>query len=177
MTYFVLIDKYGKVTEKNFKQYDEAKLYSKAGFKKDKDFELLHIWKSVEVDNRVFSQIKMFGKLRGNAGMENKYEFPPPMDTKLCFGAIVLVHKTDNDEPMDLRKEDWLKLYDQLYGGFEDTNQEDDEEEDEEEEEIEAEQLTKQGYKKDDFVVDDDEEEEDGEFEYESELSEDDYFD
>jgi hypothetical protein len=175
MTYFVLIDKYGKVTEKNFKQYDEAKLYSKAGFKKDKDFELLHIWKSVEVDNRVFSQIKMFGKLRGNAGMENKYEFPPPMDTKLCFGAIVLVHKTDNDEPMDLRKEDWLKLYDHLYGGFEDTNQKDDEEE--EEEEIEAEQLTKQGYKKDDFVVDDDEEEEDGEFEYESELSEDDYFD
>ena len=52
MTYFVLIDKYGKVTEKNFKQYDEAKLYSKAGFKKDKDFELLHVWKSVEVDNR-----------------------------------------------------------------------------------------------------------------------------
>ena len=175
MTYFVLIDKYGKVTEKNFKQYDEAKLYSKAGFKKDKDFELLHVWKSVEVDNRIFSQIKMFGKLRGNAGMENKYEFPPPMDTKLCFGAIVLVHKTDNDEPMDLRKEDWLKLYDHLYGGFEDTNQEDDEEE--EEEEIEAEQLTKQGYKKDDFVVDDDEEDGDGEFEYESELSEDDYFD
>jgi len=174
MTYFVLIDKYGKVNEKNFKQYDEAKLYSKAGFKKDKDFELLHIWKSVEVDNRVFSQIKMFGKLRGNAGMENKYEFPPPMDTKLCFGAIVLVHKSDNDEPMDLRKEDWLKLYDHLYGGFEDTNQEDDEDE---EEEVEAEQLTKQGYKKDDFVVDDDEEEEDGEFEYESELSEDDYFD
>tara|TARA_B100001063_G_C16345638_1_gene348935 strand:- start:269 stop:562 length:294 start_codon:yes stop_codon:yes gene_type:complete len=97
------------------------------------------------------------------------------MDTKLCFGAIVLVHKSDNDEPMDLRKEDWLKLYDHLYGGFEDTNQEDDE--DDEEEEVEVEQLTKQGYKKDDFVVDDDEEEEDGEFEYESELSEDDYFD
>jgi hypothetical protein len=38
--------------------------------------------------------------------------------------------------------------------------------------------LTKQGYKKDGFIVDDDEEEEeDGDFEYESELSEDDYFD
>jgi len=190
MTSIVLIDKSGNVSDKKVKQYDEADLYKKAGFKKADGFSIQATWENVSIDDKCYPKIVMYGKKNGNAGKENQYEFPPPVDTTLCFGTVILVHKDANDSAKDLRAPEWSSIYDYLYGGFEDTrNQEDDDEEEEEEEEemetIDASQITKQGYMKDDFIVDDgeceeeddDDDEEEEDFEYESELSEDEYFD
>jgi hypothetical protein len=180
MTSIVLIDKSGNVTDKKVKQYDETELYKKAGFKKADGFMIQTTWENVSVDGKTYPKIVMYGKKSGNAGKENQYEFPPPMDTVLCFGTVILVHIDGNNKVGNLRASEWTSIYEHLYGGFEDTrdgSHDDDEEEEEEEmEEIDASQLTKQGYMKDDFIVEDGEEE-DEEFEYESELSEDDYFD
>lgn len=180
MTSIVLIDKSGNVTDKKVKQYDETELYKKAGFKKADGFVIQTTWENVSVDGNTYPKIVMYGKKSGNAGKENQYEFPPPMDTVLCFGTVILVHLDGNNNAGNLRASEWASIYEHLYGGFEDTrgSHEDEEEEEEELEEIDASQLTKQGYMKDDFIVEDGEcEEEDEEFEYESELSEDDYFD
>ena len=177
MTSIVLIDKSGNVTDKKVKQYEETELYKKAGFKKADGFVIQTTWENVSVDGKTYPKIVMYGKKSGNAGKENQYEFPPPMDTVLCFGTVILVHIDGNNKARDLRASEWTSIYEHLYGGFEDTRgSHDDEEEEEEEEEIDPNQLTKQGYMKDDFIVEDGEEE-DEEFEYESELSEDDYFD
>ena len=177
MTSIVLIDKSGNVTDKKVKQYDETELYKKAGFKKADGFVIQTTWENVSVDGKTYPKIVMYGKKSGNAGKENQYEFPPPMDTVLCFGTVILVHLDGNNNAGNLRAHEWTSIYEHLYGGFEDTR--DGSHDDEEEvEEIDASQLTKQGYMKDDFIVEDGEcEEEDEEFEYESELSEDDYFD
>lgn len=178
MTYIVLINKNSSVVEKKVKSYDEEELYKKAGFKKSDGFIVQTEWKDITVNDRVYEKIRMYGKTSGNNGKENQYEFPPPVDTTLCFGTVVLVHTSNNNEPRDLRVDEWKTVYDHLYGGFENLADDEDDDEEEEEEEVDPEMLTKQGYKKDGFIIDDDEEEEeDGDFEYESELSEDDYFD
>lgn len=82
--------------------------------------------------------------------MENKYDLPPPVDNILFFGKIALVHDEE-----DLSIELWTKIYNHLFGGFFDLEQEE-ELSDDELEEYPDEMKTKSGYLKDDFVVSDD---------------------
>lgn len=171
MTYVVLIDKSGTVTEKNIKDLNESELYKKAGFKNPDKFVKHHTWNNVKTSKGVFQSIHVYGKTVGNHGKENKYDFPPPIDSILYFGTIILLHSNEDGSNINnLRKDDWISIYNTLMGGFDDLNESEDEEE--EEEIIDPTKLTKQGYMRDDFVVDDDE----PELEYESELSEEDYF-
>jgi hypothetical protein len=175
MPYIILIDKYGKVKEQKIKKDDDSELYKKAGFKKIDGFTKRHTW---EVG---VSRISLYGKTDGSAGRENKYDFPPPVDNVLFFGTVVIVkNDTTSDKIVDLDKAEWKKAYDTLFGGFEDLNDDDDDDDDEdeaadeeEEKNIDPAMLTKQGYLKDNFIVDDDDE---AELEYESELSEEEYF-
>ena len=165
MPFIILIDKYGQVKEQKMKNTDDTELFKKAGFKKEDGFCKRHTWGNISV----------YGKTEGSAGRENKYEFPPPIDNVLFFGTVVVVKfDAKHEHIVDLRKKEWEEVYNTLFGGFDDVGEEDEDEEDEEEEEVrenDPTKLTKQGYLKDDFVVDDEEE-----LEYESELSEEEYF-
>ena len=69
------------------------------------------------------------------------------IDNLLLFNSCIIV-KTKDDQYYDLLLEEWLHVYEKLYGGFEDLVSED-----ESEEEYEGE-LTRTGYAKDGFVVD-----------------------
>ena len=103
----------------------------------------------------------MYGKLDGKANMENKYDFPPPVDKNLYFGSCALVgmirDDSNNRSYINLSIELWNKIYEKLFGGFEDlalTCAEDEDEEDELDN-IPKSMKTKQGgYLKDGFVVD-----------------------
>ena len=88
---------------------------------------------------------------------KNKYDFPPPIDTKLFYGscAVVAQLKKDNGSKLytNLSVELWNKIYEKLFGGFEDlaaTAKEDEEEEDELAN-VPKEKKTKDGYLKDGF--------------------------
>ena len=153
MTVTILcVEKSGSIKEIELKTYNEADLYKKAGFKTVQDFELQTEW-GAEIDGKTYS-VSVFGKTTGRAGQENKYDFPPPIDTILFFGSCILVNKVD-DEPENLSKAEWKRVYEHLFGGFEDLGDEDsDESEDDVSESV---PRTKEGYVKDDFVVDDDE--------------------
>ena len=153
MVKIIIIEKSGSIQETDLKSYDDSELYKKAGLKSAKDFELQTEW-GAEIDGKVYS-VSVFGQATGRAGHENKYEFPPPIDNVLLFGSCVLVN-TVNGKATDLTKEEWLKIYEHLYGGFEDVGDEDSEFSEEDlDEDI---PRTKEGYVKDDFIVDDDEE-------------------
>ena len=157
MTVTILcVEKTGSIKEIELKTYNEADLYKKAGFKTAQDFELQTEW-GAEIDGKTYS-VSVFGKTTGRAGQENKYDFPPPIDTMLFFGSCILVNKVD-DEPEDLSKAEWKKIYEHLFGGFEDLGDEDSEES--EDDISESVPRTKEGYVKDDFVVDDDEDDDD----------------
>ena len=111
----------------------------------------------------------MYGKLNGKANMENKYDFPPPIDNNLYFGSCALVGiiKDNTNSNINLSVDLWNKIYEKLFGGFENlavTCNEDDEEDDELKNIPKNMKTKKGGYLKDGFVVDssDAEEEEEG---------------
>jgi hypothetical protein len=146
MPTLLIVEKSGNIKELNVKQYVEEDLYKKAGFKSDSGFKCQTTW-NVEIDQKKWS-VSVFAKTTGRAGQENKYDFPPPIDSTLFFGSCILVAAND-----DLRAADWEKIYEFLFGGFEDIGTEDSEEEEEDEDDDVP--KTKDGYVKDGFIVDD----------------------
>ena len=179
----IIVEKGGSLKQLTVKDYKVEELYKKCGFKKSEDFKL-HVEWSVKLEGQKYI-VQMYGKLDGKAGSENKYDFPPPIDNNLYFGSCVLVGMI-KDNHINLTIELWKKLYEKLFGGFEDlttTCKEDDEEEDELENIPKHMKTKKGGYLKDGFVVDssdtegdgdgDDEEDNDVELVEETDTSED----
>jgi hypothetical protein len=155
----IIIDKGGSLKTLTVKDYKVEELYKKCGFKKADGFELQVEW-PVKLNGQKYL-LQMYGKLDGKANMENKYDFPPPVDKKLYFGACAVVglvrDDSNNVDYINLSIELWNKLYEKLFGGFDDlalTCNEDEDEEDELED-IPKHMKTKTGgYLKDGFVVD-----------------------
>jgi hypothetical protein len=166
----LIVEKTGEIRSLKIKEYAESELFKKAGFKSAEHFKRQTSW-AVNVEG-VEHKVMLYAKSTGKAGSENKYDFPPPADSTLFFGACVLVGMR-GDQPTDLSVDQWNTFYEFLFGGFEDLgSEEEDEEELDTDDEIEALeqhvekttgkqitiQTTKQGYIKDDFIVDDSEE-------------------
>lgn len=169
MTYVIIVNKDGKIQEKNIKKIDENTLYAKAGFKVSDNFKLQGKWENIQIKNKIIKEINIFGKKVGVSGRENKYELPPPLDKCLFFGSLIVISK-DGDEFLDLHQDTWNEIYESLFGGFEDIALSEGEEE---EEDVSNLDLDKHGYEKDGFIVSDESE---NELEYDSELSEEEYF-
>lgn len=156
MVRVILIDKGCNIKTSEIKNLEIDKLYKKCNLRKKDNFDLRHTW-SLNKENLYIS---IFSKNKGRANSENKYDLPPPLDNDLYFGSILLVkHKnkkfTSPNDAKDIEINEWNKLYEKLFGGFEDLNDEDSYSE---EEEIPEHLKTKEGYSKEDgFIVDDDE--------------------
>jgi len=160
MPSIIIIDKTGSIKESNVKSYKEDELYKKAGFKNADGFDVKTSWDiqlphSSDPTKSKKYFISVYGKTKGRAGQENKYDFPPPIDTTLFFGSCILVNHPEGEEVGSLTESEWEKIYEHLFGGFEDLGSEDSEESDDEEDEYKNIPKTKAGYAKDGFVVDD----------------------
>jgi len=148
-TSILIVEKLGAVKEYTVKQFVETELFKKAGFKTADGFACRTEWKLPD------GTVSVYGKITGRAGNENKYEFPPPIDTLLFFGNCVIVRKR-GDQVVSISSKEWQSIYETLYGGFEDIdNSDEDDDEDAEDDEIDPAKRTKSGYLKDNFVVDD----------------------
>ena len=164
MPTILIVNSTGEIKELNVKSFDESELYKKAGLKTNTNFEKQTEW-GLSINDKKYN-ICLYGKTVGRAGQENKYEFPPPVDTTLYFGSCVLVNCMD-DVVSHLSKPEWTKIYEELYGGFEDIGSEDTDDDDSDEDACSLDlPVTKEGYVKDGFIVSEDEEEADDE-EYE----------
>jgi hypothetical protein len=154
----VIVEKTGTLKSLTIKDYKEEELYKKCGFKKPDGFSKQTEW-GIKLEGKKFI-VAVYAKSDGKANSENKYDFPPPVDTTLFFGSCALVCSIKKDdgtwEIISLSLEQWEKMYEKLFGGFEDlaaTCAEDENEEDELAN-VPASKKTKQGYLKDGFVVD-----------------------
>ena len=161
----VIVDKSATLKPLTIKDYKVEELYKKCGFKKEDGFELQTEW-SVKIDGQKYV-VQMYGKLEGKANMENKYDFPPPIDSKLYFGSCALVALTRDDSNnkyhTNLSIALWDKIYEKLFGGFESLalTEKEDEHDVDELAKVPKNKLTKKGgYLKDGFVVDSSETEE-----------------
>ena len=169
----VIVEKNKTLKETKVREFSIENLFKKATLKSNKDFMNRHTWKIKDY------YISLYAKNSGRANNENTYDLPPPIDSQLYFGKMLLVkhsgEQISNDNVVDLTIEEWEKVYEKLFGGFIDLGEEDSYSE---EEEIPEKYKTKEGYSKEDgFIVDDDAEDEeyipdDEEEEYDSNAEE-----
>ena len=167
----LIVEKTGSVKELSVKTFNEAELYKKAGHSTATGFKSYTQWAIKELESKSYN-ISVYGRTTGRANQENKFEFPPPIDNTLFFGNVAIVNYNDEEEPVSLSSDEWDTIYEHLYGGFEDI-EDDEEESDDEEDEYAGIPVTKSGYAKDGFVVEDDDELSD-EYETEDEAEDDD---
>lgn len=161
----IIVDKLGTLKIHVIKEYKEEELYKKCGLKKPDGFIKQTEW-NVKCNGEKY-YIHLYGKLEGNANMENKYDFPPPVDNTLFFGSCILVgfqkDAQGNKNMISLTLELWSNMYEKMFGGFEDLTSlalenADDDEEDELDVIPNSKKTKVGGYLKDGFVVDDEEE-------------------
>lgn len=85
--------------------------------------------------------LTLLGFTKGKAGSENKHELPPPLDSSLYFGDIMLIASVSPNnytKPTSFKAEEYEAFYTKSFGGFDDLDSDEDEE-DEIEAEVEAE--------------------------------------
>jgi hypothetical protein len=154
----IIVEKTGVLKSLLVKEFDESELFKKCGFKKGEDFIKQTEW-NIKLDGKKY-YVSLYAKTDGRANSENKYDFPPPVDNKLFFGSCALVAKVKNDDSKNvftnLTLDLWTKMYEKLFGGFEDlgANALEDENEEDELAKVPKDKKTKHGYLKDGFVVD-----------------------
>ena len=138
MVTVLIVQKTGVVVEANLKQFSIEEVCKKARVKNATDYKQATVW-SIMID-KVQYHIALYARSTGRAGQENKYEFPPPVDSALYFGPCMLVQQnspSDATAVTSLSEETWKKVYNHLCGGFEECLESDDEEEDDEDTEVE----------------------------------------
>lgn len=154
----IIVEKLGNLKPLSIKEFKLEDLYKKCGFKKGEDF-LKQVEWNTKIEGKKYC-IEVFGKTDGRPNSENKYDFPPPIDTKLFFGNCVIIAQIKDESKgkiyTDLSISLWDKIYEKLFGGFEDLSStaKEDEEEEDELANVPEKMKTKEGYLKDGFVVD-----------------------
>lgn len=154
----VIVERNGSLKSLAIKEFKLEELFKKCGFKKADDFIRQVEW-NVKYDSKKYF-IELFAKTDGRANSENKYDFPPPIDNTLFYGSCAIVAHLKKDagkkDYTDLSVQLWNKIYEKLFGGFEDLSATAAQDENEEDElaNVPNEKKTKQGYLKDGFVVD-----------------------
>ena len=92
----IIVEKTGQLKSLMIKDFKEEELYKKCSFKKAEDFVKQTEWKIKTEGNKWL--ISVYGKTDGRPNSENKYDFPPPIDTRLLFGNCAIVAKMKNSE-------------------------------------------------------------------------------
>tara|TARA_B100001059_G_C17683485_1_gene501057 strand:- start:166 stop:894 length:729 start_codon:yes stop_codon:yes gene_type:complete len=163
MVAVLIVDKNGVITETNLKAFSLEEICKKAKIKTVEDYTRKQVWTVRLPKESESMHIALYARTKGRAGQENKYEFPPPIDHELFFGKCMLVRQTDvqdANDAIDLTKSLWKRIYDKLFGGFDDCMDSEEESDDD----MEGMTLSKAGYALDDgFVVEDEDEDEDEE--------------
>ena len=180
-TTIIIVSKTGTLSECHVEPNNETTieeltnlLSKKCGYRNHSGFSCYHTWRyknkkklafavqgvSDDLEVPKYIYVDIWGKTDGRAGNENKYELPPPIDDLLFYGNTALVARMDKEHAINLTIDLWSKIYEKLFGGFEDLTATaiEDENESDELASIPASMKTINGYLKDGFIVEDDSE-------------------
>ena len=104
---FIKIDKKGTIIQYNKK--------SVKSIVNNSNLNKLHVWEYKGFD------VIIYGSKDGNAGNENKYDLPPPLDCELFFDDLYII-KYKDENIIDFDKEDYENFYNDKFGGFVDLD-------------------------------------------------------
>ena len=152
----IIVEKNSDLKMQEYKSINTDELYKKCNFKKSDGFNKVSEWGySKKGDSPI--TVELWARSDGQANKENKYDFPPPVDSDLFFGNCALLLRDSNMKIIDLTIDKWNKIYEHLFGGFETLadNADEDEEEEDELENVPSSMKTKDGYLKDGFIIED----------------------
>jgi hypothetical protein len=154
MVKIVIVDMKCGCTTTDVKEFAEDTLFKKCKFRKSDDFSKQHTW--AVTMHSIKHNISLYARTAGKHNMVNKFEFPPPVDTVLFYGCCALVNYDNDNNVKDLDRELWVKIYERLFGGFDNLNDSaiDDINEIDELDNVASKYKTKEGFLKDGFVVD-----------------------
>ena len=156
MPTILIVEKSGDIKERNVKSTEFGDLFKSAGYKSAEGFRKQATW-PVVLGNLTYN-VQLYAKSAGRANFENKYDFPPPVDSALFFGNCVLLNVSPEGAMLSLTEPEWNNIYEHLFGGFDDVG--DDDSIQDEDELSDGAEITKDGYAKDGFVVSDESSEE-----------------
>lgn len=122
----IILEKSEKISEKHINNKKMSTIKKIIDSKANGKLEEINNWTDGDV------VISLYGYSDGEAGDENKHELPPPVDSKLFFGDLVLVKEKSN-QLTDFSKEEFKIFYEKYCGGFEDIESSEDENFDSEE--------------------------------------------
>ena len=81
MSKYVFVSKSGEIEQKTTKQQiEDEKIFKLCNYKSASGFEKLHCFPMDKNDTD--NGYEVYGKKNGRANSENKYEFPPTIDTE-----------------------------------------------------------------------------------------------
>jgi hypothetical protein len=164
------IEKSVKISELSIASFSMEELCKKTKLKSFQDYKRKHIWTIML--NKTYFNVVLYAKTKGRAGQENKYDFPPPVDTELFFGNCFLVNQksaNDANSISNLTKVEWEIIYEKLFDGFDSCYESDTDDLNDDDCDV---PTDKNGYELDGFVIEDEEdsvEEEEEEYETDEE--------
>jgi len=154
MTSVLIINKGGDIKVTKIKDLKRELLYKKAGFKTEDNFIKQTTW-TVNLTGKIY-RVELWARDYGKANTENKYDFPPPVDTNLYFGSCILLNcNPQTGEAIDMSSDLWKSIYNKLFNGFYDINDNDSVPSEDELEQIPEIYKSRDGYLKEGFIVDD----------------------
>ena len=109
----IIVEKTGELKSLAIKDFKEEEVFKKCGFKKAEDFLKQTEWgvKYPSDSTGIKYYIQVFAKTEGRANAENKYDFPPPIDTKLFFGNCAIIAHIKEPNSNGTKKYVDLKIY------------------------------------------------------------------
>lgn len=115
LTQIILINKDGSIKECKALSATTHTLYRKCGYKKPDGFDKRVEWK---IKDGKQMKIEVWAKDKGKSNIENKYVFPPPINTNVYFGTCAVIITDDQGEIKNLTIDTWNKFHKTLYSGF-----------------------------------------------------------
>lgn len=84
----IIVERNGDLRLSQMKEYSPMELCKKCKYKSPSGFEMRAEWAYSGPDEDKFT-VELWAREDGKAGQENKYEFPPPVDTMMFFGVCI----------------------------------------------------------------------------------------
>uniref|UniRef100_A0A6C0JTX8 Uncharacterized protein n=1 Tax=viral metagenome TaxID=1070528 RepID=A0A6C0JTX8_9ZZZZ len=107
----IVIDKNGIMKSQNVKHLTPDTIYKKCGLRNSNGFHRRHVWyiHTMDVDT-----IELWSCDTVKSGLDNKYELPPPLETKVYYGSMVLISVQSDGTYVNLSLNTWTQIYENL---------------------------------------------------------------